>query len=84
MEQEAVNFGENIIINSAFHKNEKPVIINEVHVKRITLSDKNSLSKNLFKYFIGYRYEGNAFPYPLFIKLPQMRMLNILTEIVNT
>ena len=40
MEQEALYFGENGIIKSAFHKNKKPVNINEVDIKRIALSDK--------------------------------------------
>ena len=72
MEQEAVHFGENSIIKSAFHKNKKPININEVDIKRIALSDKKSLSKDPFKNFIGYRHEGNAFPSPLCIKLPQL------------
>ena len=41
MEQEAVNFRENSIIKSAFHKNKKPININEVDIKRIALSNKN-------------------------------------------
>ena len=72
MEQEAVHFGEDSIIKSAFHKNKKPININEVDIKRIALSDKKSLSKDPFKNFIGYRHEGNAFPSPLCIKLPQL------------
>ena len=40
MEQEVVHFGENSIIKSAFHENEKPININEVDIKRIALSDK--------------------------------------------
>ena len=72
MEQEAIYFRENGIIISAFHKNKKPININEVDVERIALSDKKSLSKDSFKYFIGYRHEGNAFPSALCIELPQM------------
>ena len=72
MEQEAAHLGENSIIKSAFHKNKKPININKVDIKRIALSDKKSCGKDLFKYFVGYRYEGNAFPSPLCIKLPQM------------
>ena len=72
MEQETIHFGENSIIKSAFHKNKKPININKVDIKRIALSDKKSCGKDLFKYFVGYRYEGNAFPSPLCIKLPQM------------
>ena len=72
MEQETIHFGENSIIKSAFHKNKKPININKVDIKRIALSDKKSLSKDSFKYFIGYRHEGNAFPSALCIELPQM------------
>ena len=74
MEQEAIYFRENGIIISAFHKNKKPININEVDVERIALSDKKSLSKDSFKYFIGYRHEGNAFPSPLCIKIPQINV----------
>ena len=42
MEQETIHFGENSIIKSAFHKNKKPININEVDIKRIALSDKKS------------------------------------------
>ena len=72
MEEEAVYFRENSIINSAFHKNKRPININEVDIKRIALSDKKSLCKDSNKFFIGFRHEGNAFPSPLCIKLPQM------------
>ena len=72
MEQEATSFGENDILKSDFHRNKRSININEVDIERIALSDKKSLNKDSFKYFIGYRHEGNAFPSPLFIKLPQM------------
>ena len=72
MEQEAVHFGENSIIKSAFHKKKRPINLNEVDIERIKLSDKKSYGKDSFKYFIRYRHEGNAFPSPLCIILPQM------------
>ena len=72
MEQGAVYFGENGIIKSAFHKNKRPININEVDIEEIVLSHKKSYIKDSFKYFIGYRHKGNAFPSPLCIKLPQM------------
>ena len=61
MEQEAVYFGENAIIKSAFHKNKKPININEVDIEEILLSHKNSFSNDLFKYFIEYRHKGMPF-----------------------
>ena len=72
MEQEGVYFGENDIIKSAFHKNKKPTNINEGNIKEIVLSHKKSYGKDSFKYFIGYKHEGNAFPSLLCVKLPQM------------
>ena len=72
MKQKAIYFSENGIIKSAFHKNKNPININEVDIKRITLSEKKSNRKDSFKYFIGYSYEGNAFPSPLCVKFPQM------------
>ena len=72
MEPEGIYFGENGIIKSVFHKNKRPIIINEVDIQGIKLSDKKSHGKDSFKCFIGYRHEGNAFPSPLYIKLPQM------------
>ena len=41
MEQEAVNVRENSIIKIAFHKNKKPININEADIKIIALSNKN-------------------------------------------
>ena len=37
---EAVHIGENSIIKSIFHKNKKPIIINEVDIKGMALSEK--------------------------------------------
>ena len=62
MEQEAVHFGENRIIKSAFHK--KPININEVDNKRKELSDKNHMIKIhlntlLDIYFIMHKTSSN-------------------------
>ena len=72
MEQAVVYFRENGVIKSAFHKNKRLININEVDIKEIVLSHKVSYSKDSFKYFIGYRHKGNAFPSPLCVKLPEM------------
>ena len=60
MGQEAIYFGENGIIKSAFHKN-KTNNINEVDNEKRTLD-------------IEYKHESNAFPSPLCVKLPQMNV----------
>ena len=72
MEQKAVYFGENGIIKSAFHKNKRPININEVDIEEIVLSHEKSYSKDSIKYFIRYRHRGNTFPSPFCVKLPQM------------
>ena len=46
MEQKAVYFGENGIIKSAFHKNKRPITINEVDIEETVLSHKKSYSKD--------------------------------------
>ena len=73
MEQEEVYFGEDGIIKNAFHKNKRPININEVDIEEIILSHKKSYSKDSFKYFIGYKHKCNAFPSLLCVKLPQMK-----------
>ena len=65
MEPEAVYFGENGIFKSAFHINKRPINIKKVDIEEIVLSHKVSYNKGSFKYFIGYRHKGNAFPSPL-------------------
>ena len=65
-------FRENGIIKSAFHKNKRPININEIDIEEIVLSPKKSYSKDSVKYFIGYRHKGNVFPSPSCVKLPQM------------
>ena len=72
MEQEAVYFAEICSIISAFHENKRPINITEVDTEKIKLPDKKSFGKDSFKYFIGYRHEGNTFPSPLCVKRPQM------------
>ena len=72
MEQEAMYFGENGIIENASNKNKEPININELDIKRIVLSYKRFYSKDLFKPFSGYVHKA------------YMHMLNISMKIVNT
>ena len=73
MEQNTLIFGEDCINKNAFHKNKRPINIDEVDIKRIVLSSKHSYgNRDSFKYFIGYIDIGNILPAPLCIKLPQM------------
>ena len=71
MEQKALIFGEDCINKNAFHKNKRPINIDEVDIRRIVLSSKHShANKASFKYFIGNINNDNAFPIPL--KIPQI------------
>ena len=71
MEQKALTFDKQcicIFYAFAFANN-----INKVDFRKIVLSRKDSYrKKGLFKYFIGYINEADAFPAPLCIKIPQM------------
>ena len=50
-------------------KIKKNININEVDIKEIVLSHKKSYGKDSFKYFIGYRHQGNAFSSPLCVNI---------------
>ena len=57
-----------------FHKNKKPININEADIKRITLSNKKSYgNEDSFQTFTAFRHKGNAFPALLCIKISQMK-----------
>ena len=73
MEQKASIFDKQCINKNAFHKNKKTNNIGKTDIRRIVLSKKNSYGKKgSITYFIGYINEADAFPVPLYIKLPQM------------
>ena len=73
MEQKVLIFGDQCINKNVLLKNGKPINTDKVETKRIVLSSEPSYdNKGSFKYFIGYIHNGNAFPVPLCIKLPQM------------
>ena len=60
---------------NAFFKNKKSIKINKADFRKIVLSKKDSYrKKGLFKYFIGYINQTDAFPAPLCINLPQMNV----------
>ena len=50
MEQEAIYFRENGIIESAFNKNKRPINMNQVDIERIKLSDKKLFDKDSFTF----------------------------------
>ena len=69
MEQKALIFGKDCIDKNAFHKNKRPINIDELDIRRIVLSSKDSYgNKGSFKYFTGYINIDNIFTAPLCIK----------------
>ena len=73
MEQKASIFWKQCINKNAFHKNKRPINIDKVETRKIVLLKIDSYDiQDSFKYFMGYLNETDAFPVPLFIKLPQM------------
>ena len=75
MKQMVLIFGEDCINKNGFHKDKRPINIDEVDIRRIVLSRINSYgNKGSFKYYIGYIHKGEVFPKPLCIKLPKINV----------
>ena len=53
-------------------KIKNPLILIKEILRILYYLIKTSCGKDSFKYFIGHRHKGNAFPSPLCVKLPQM------------
>ena len=71
MEQEAVYFGENDIIKSVFHKNKRPININELDIEEIVSFHKNHILKTHLNTLLDTGIM-QCFLSPLCVKLPQM------------
>ena len=68
MEQKAWIYDKECINKNEFHK-KRLISIDKVEIRRIVLSKENLYGKKgLFKYFIGYINETDAFPVLLCIK----------------
>ena len=79
MKEKALIFDKQSINKNAFHKNKKPISIGKAENRKIVLSIKDSYDKKgSFKYSFNYSIQfysmnkTDAFPMPLFIKLPQV------------
>ena len=49
-----------------FHQHKSLILINNVDINKIVISNKVSFSKNVFKYFIGYKDSKNIRPLYIF------------------
>ena len=66
-------FDNQCIVNNAFHKNKRPISIDEVDMNGIVLYEKDSCGKKgSFKCFTYYINETDPFSVPLCIKLCQV------------
>ena len=73
MGSKVLSYGKTGINKNALLKTTTSINFDEVEINRIMLFDKISYgNKGLFKYYIGYRHKGEAFPSSLNIKLPQL------------
>ena len=71
MSTKNVNFGEKKFLKRNYCKNQKITEIDDIDVTKISVSKEEPyITKNYFKYFIGYN--DNDAIRPLCIKLPQM------------
>ena len=70
MNKKIIKFEDTEIEEYILHQNENPILINNIDINKIMLSNKLSFGKQGFKYFIGYKdFEKIGF---LYILRPQM------------
>ena len=55
MDKKIIKFDDTDIEEYEFHQYKSPISINDIDVKEIVLSNKFTLDKKVFKYFIGYK-----------------------------
>ena len=55
MEKTIIKFGDIEIQKQKFHQHKGPVSIKNIDINKIVVSNKVSLGKKGFKYFIGYK-----------------------------
>ena len=55
MEKKIVKFGDLEIEKQTFHQHKTPILIENIDINKIAVSNKVSFGKKGFKYFIGYK-----------------------------
>ena len=50
-----IKFGDNEIEKEKFHQHKRPISINKIDINKIVVSNKTSLGKKGFRYFIGFK-----------------------------
>ena len=54
MDEKIIKFGDTEIEKYKFHQHKNPILINNIDINKIVVSNKVSFGKKDFKYFIGY------------------------------
>ena len=55
MDKKIIKFGDTEIEEYEFHKNKSPILINDIDINIIVVSNELPFAKQDFKYFIGYK-----------------------------
>ena len=71
MSKEILAFEDIEIDRNTFHCHESPVFLKDVDIEKVLVSNKISLVKKNYKYFIGYLHNDNKVK-PLHMMLPKM------------
>ena len=72
MDKNSIKFDETEIEEYEFHQHKSPILINDIHINEIVVSNKYPFGKQDFKYFIGYK--DNKDIRSLCIFFPEMSM----------
>ena len=57
MDRKIIKFDDTEIKKYKFHQNNNPILINDVDINKIVVSNKLLFNKQDFMYFIGYKDE---------------------------
>ena len=55
MEKIFITFGDTVMEKHKFHQYKRPISIKNININKIVVSNKASIVKKGFKYFIGYK-----------------------------
>ena len=55
MDKKIIKFDDTEVEEFEFHEHKSPILINDINIDKIVVSDKLPFGKQDFKYFIGYK-----------------------------
>ena len=68
MGKNIIKFDDTEIEEFEFHQYKNPILINDIDINKILVSNKLPFGKHDFKYFIGYKYNKKLYLYPYFFQ----------------